>query len=68
MTAKGLTTGEIEAHLAELLAHMEALFSEQRFFLGWSQVWRRKYRESELVRRLVIDPHSPSLVPSVEPP
>ena len=32
----------------------------QRFFLGWSQIWRRKYREDELVRRLVIDPHSPS--------
>jgi predicted metalloendopeptidase len=32
----------------------------QRFFLGWAQIWRRKYREDELVRRLVIDPHSPS--------
>lgn len=32
----------------------------QRFFLGWAQIWRRLYRESELVRRLVIDPHSPS--------
>lgn len=33
---------------------------KQRFFLGWSQVWRRKYRDAEMVRRLVIDPHSPS--------
>lgn len=33
---------------------------EQRVFLGWSQVWRRKYRNAELVRRLLIDPHSPS--------
>ena len=32
----------------------------QRFFLGWAQIWRRLYREEELVRRLVIDPHSPS--------
>ncbi len=32
----------------------------QRFFLGWSQVWRRKYRDAEMVRRLLIDPHSPS--------
>ncbi|MBT8143184.1 MAG: M13 family metallopeptidase, partial [Gammaproteobacteria bacterium] len=33
---------------------------DQRFFMGWSQVWRRKYREDELRRRLVTDPHSPS--------
>ena len=33
---------------------------DQRFFLGWSQVWKRKYREAEMVRRLVMDPHSPS--------
>ncbi len=34
--------------------------ASQRFFLGWSQIWRRKYRDDELLRRLVIDPHSPS--------
>ncbi len=39
---------------------MDGFTAPQRFFLGWSQVWRRKYRESELIRRLVIDPHSPS--------
>jgi len=39
---------------------MDGFTAAQRFFLGWSQVWRRKYRESELIRRLVIDPHSPS--------
>ncbi len=33
---------------------------EQRFFLGWSQVWRRKYRDAEMVKRLLIDSHSPS--------
>lgn len=34
--------------------------ADQRFFLGWGQIWRRKYRDDELVRRLVTDPHSPS--------
>lgn len=33
---------------------------DQRFFLGWSQVWRRKYREAEMIKRLLTDPHSPS--------
>lgn len=33
---------------------------EQRFFVGWSQVWRRKYQDAEMIKRLLIDPHSPS--------
>ncbi|WP_341502954.1 M13 family metallopeptidase [Gallaecimonas sp. GXIMD4217] len=33
---------------------------DQRFFMGWAQVWRRKYREAELRKRLNTDPHSPS--------
>ncbi|TDR16281.1 M13 family metallopeptidase [Marinicella litoralis] len=33
---------------------------EQRFFLGWAQVWKRKYRDEELLRRIDTDPHSPS--------
>jgi putative endopeptidase len=33
---------------------------DQRFFLGWAQVWRRKYRDQEMANRLVTDPHSPS--------
>ncbi|NNF15613.1 MAG: hypothetical protein HKN70_02645 [Gammaproteobacteria bacterium] len=33
---------------------------DQRFFMGWAQVWRRLYREDELRRRLLTDPHSPS--------
>jgi predicted metalloendopeptidase len=32
----------------------------QRFFLGWAQIWRRKYRDDEMRKRLVMDPHSPS--------
>lgn len=39
---------------------LDGFSGEQRFFLGWSQVWRRNYREQELRTRLVTDPHSPS--------
>ena len=39
---------------------IDGLTGEQRFFMGWAQVWRRKYRELELRRRLLTDPHSPS--------
>jgi putative endopeptidase len=34
---------------------------DQRFFLGWAQIWRRNYREANLAQRLTTDPHSPSI-------
>ena len=70
-----LTLGENIADLAGLtIAHdaylralggkpapvIEGLSGDQRFFLGWAQVWRRLYRDQELANRLVTDPHSPS--------
>ncbi len=33
---------------------------QQRFFAGWVQSWRRKYRDAELIQRLLTDPHSPA--------
>ncbi len=39
---------------------IDGLTGDQRFFMGWGQVWRRLYREPELRKRLVQDPHSPS--------
>lgn len=33
---------------------------DQRFFLGWAQVWRRNYRDANLAQRITTDPHSPS--------
>jgi predicted metalloendopeptidase len=38
---------------------IDGLTGEQRFFLGWSQVWRSKARDEETKRLLTIDPHSP---------
>ena len=39
---------------------LDGLTGDQRFFLAWAQVWRRLYREDNLVQRLTTDPHSPS--------
>lgn len=39
---------------------MDGFTGDQRFFIGWAQVWRRNYREAELRKRLNTDPHSPS--------
>ena len=41
-------------------AVIDGTTGDQRFFLGWAQVWRRNYREPNLRQRLVTDPHSPA--------
>ncbi|TZG28037.1 M13 family metallopeptidase [Sphingomonas montanisoli] len=71
-----LTQGENIADLAGLtVAHEAYMISlggkkapvidgftgDQRFYLGWAQVWRRNYREANLRQRLLTDPHSPSM-------
>lgn len=38
---------------------IDGLTGDQRFFLGWAQVWRSKARDEETKRRLTTDPHSP---------
>jgi endothelin-converting enzyme len=39
---------------------IDSMTGDQRFFAGWAQVWRRKYRDAEMRRRILTDPHSPS--------
>jgi len=39
---------------------IDGFTGEQRFFIGFAQVWARKYRDDEMRKRLLTDPHSPS--------
>ena len=39
---------------------IDGLTGDQRFFIGWAQVWRGKARDEEAKRLLTVDPHSPA--------
>ncbi|MFD1950877.1 M13 family metallopeptidase [Sphingomonas arantia] len=71
----GLTLGENIGDLAGLTAAygayqkslggkpapvIDGMTGDQRFYLGWAQVWRRNDREAALRQQLLTDPHSPA--------
>ena len=63
----GDLSGLAVAHKAYLLSLngepapvIDGYTGEQRFYLGWGQIWARKYREDELRKRIKTDPHSPT--------
>lgn len=39
---------------------LDGYSGDERFFLGFAQVWRTKYREANLLQRLTTDPHTPN--------
>jgi putative endopeptidase len=39
---------------------IDGFTGDQRFFIGWAQGWARKYRDDEMRKRILTDPHSPS--------
>jgi len=59
----GLTIA-LKAYLRSLKGapapELDGFTGVQRLFLSWAQVWACKYREAELRRRLLTDPHSPA--------
>lgn len=38
---------------------MDGMTGEQRFFAGWGQIWRIKFRDEALRRQVIQGPHSP---------
>jgi predicted metalloendopeptidase len=38
---------------------IDGFTGSQRFFMGWGQVWRIKFREEAMRRQLITGPHSP---------
>ena len=58
----GITVG-YQAYLLALGGQaapvLDGFTGPQRFYLGWAQIWRTKYRESALREQLLSDPHPP---------
>jgi len=58
----GLTVAH-DAYLASLNGApppvIDGMTADQRFYLGWAQVWRCQSREAALRQQLLVDPHSP---------
>ena len=46
---------------------LDGLTGDQRFFAGWAQAWRAKYREETVRQRLLADPHAPDEVRATAP-
>jgi putative endopeptidase len=46
---------------------IEGLTGDQRFFLGYAQVWRAKTREDALRNQVATDPHSPPRYRTIAP-
>jgi predicted metalloendopeptidase len=51
----------------KLPPEIDGLTGEQRFYLGWAQVWRGKTRENEELSRIKTDPHSPPAIRGTAP-
>lgn len=46
---------------------IDGLSGDQRFYLGWVQLWRGKVRDAEAIQRIKTDPHSPPAVRGTAP-
>ncbi|HVU16094.1 MAG TPA: M13 family metallopeptidase [Candidatus Didemnitutus sp.] len=61
----GGVTLALEAYRASLGGKpapvVDGLTGDQRVFIGWAQAWRGKYRDDNLRKQVVGDPHSPRM-------
>jgi putative endopeptidase len=55
-----LAWAALEPQLSSLPPLADGYSPAQRFHYGWAQMWRRNYRDDELLRRLEQDPQAPS--------
>ena len=46
---------------------IDGFSGDQRFYLGWAQVWRGKTREDQAIEAIKVDPHAPAAVRGTAP-
>jgi putative endopeptidase len=46
---------------------IDGLSGDQRFFMGWAQVWRGKTRDRQAIKWIKTDPHSPDEIRGLVP-
>jgi putative endopeptidase len=46
---------------------IDGFTGDQRFFLGWAQVWRTMFRDDALRQQLATGPHSPGMIRAYAP-
>ena len=64
----GDLTGAVIAHRAYQMSlggkaapTLDGFNADQRFYLGWAQIWRAKEREDALRQQVMTNPHSPEM-------
>ncbi|MGQ3110862.1 MAG: M13 family metallopeptidase [Brevundimonas sp.] len=68
--ASGVAVGLEAYHLSlngQPAPVLDGLTGDQRFFLGWAQVWQSKYRDEALKQQVATDPHSPAMFRVIGP-
>jgi predicted metalloendopeptidase len=46
---------------------IDGMTGDQRFYMGWAQVWRSKSRENQAILLIKSDPHSPAQIRGTVP-
>jgi putative endopeptidase len=46
---------------------LDGFTGDQRFFLGWGQVWRELVRDETLRNQIASSPHSPASIRTIAP-
>jgi predicted metalloendopeptidase len=64
----GDLTGVVISHRAYLLSlngqpapTLDGLTGDQRFYFGWAQAWRAKFRDDALRQQVMTNPHAPDM-------
>ena len=59
MNSEGIRPPLMELMKSKNLGTVDGFTPQQRFFVGWAQIWRSKMRDETRRQQVLTDPHSP---------